>query len=208
MTIFGDIVSRNQVETAVIETLHAWLPTYIAEVQRQTPGWDEALNIPQPRSFTSSNEFHKWPDDQLPCIVVICPGLRGTPVREGRGSYRARFAVGVAAVVTAAQPKMTRQIADMYAAAIRACLVQRPSLGGFASAVIWEDETTSDMPTSETRSVSSGQVIFTVEVEGVTTAQAGPTSVTVPPEDPSVPYAEWPLVETTNLEIELNEEEG
>src|SRR4051812_27844406 len=161
-TAIGPIVSARDVEQAAIDTLHKWLSTYLGEAEDQHSRARGSL--PRPRSITTTNSFDKWPEDQLPCLLLVCPGLAEAPKAEGNGRYRALFALGAAVVVSAKTEAATEELSKLYVAAVRTCLVQQQSLGGFASGVDWMDETYDDLPSEDWRSLGAGQAIFAVHV--------------------------------------------
>lgn len=184
------------VEDAVVDVLKRWLPTYLAEVERQS-GLATAF-YPRPRSWEVRNEMEKWPEEQLPSIIVISTGLAGTPLKEGGGQFRVPWAIGVAAVVSAKDALSTRRMAYRYAAAIRALLIHRQSLdqalGGAVRGVNWLDGRNNEMPVEAGRTIWASRQVFSVDVGGVLTANAGPVTPADPQPDPNVSYEEWPTI--------------
>lgn len=188
MTIFERIFHGGEVERAALATLRKWLPTYLAEIERQTDR--VAGSLPLVRSWTTVNEFSAWPEDQLPCVLLVSTGLASEPAKDGAGTYRASWALGVAVVVSAAKAAQTMELARIYTAAIRAVLLQHPSLGGVATVIDWIDERYDDLPSDAERSLAAGQGIYRVGIDGVTTTKAGPGGEPRPdrfdPYDPTV----------------------
>lgn len=183
----GRIVSGRDVELAALATLKAWSSTYLAEAERQTGR--EVGSLPRVRTWTTSPDFEKWPEDQLPCVLLISPGLVDPPDADGAGKYRARFSLGIANIASTATADETADVAKLYCAAHRTCLLQHPSLDGFAAGVTWLDENYDDLPFDDTRSLGAGKAIFAVEVRDISTRYRGPQDP-VPdlepiPEDPT-----------------------
>lgn len=198
---FGPIIGGEQLEVAVKDTLKLWLPTYLAEIERQR-GLDPR-SLPMIRNFTFANELEKFPEDQLPVAVIISPGIGGDlPTMDGEGQYTAKFICGIAVIVSADTQTNTNRLSKMYGAAIRACLLQQPSLGGFASGVEWQDERFDDIPSEDRRSLAAAQEIFHMEVSGITNERLG---MAVPPDDPYAVPAEWPEAETVQVSIDKEE---
>lgn len=183
--VFGEILHGGQVEQAALDILRAWTPTYINEMCRQT-GRDVG-SLPYVRSWTVVNDFEKWPEDQLPCVLVISPGLAEPPTREGDGTYSARWALGTGVIVSSRSQEETNEYAKLYSAAIRAALLQNGSLAGFAEGTWWEDERYNDLPSEDGRSLAAGQNLFTVEVRGVLASKEGPGTPD-PHDDPEEDY--------------------
>jgi len=195
---FDTIVTGAQVEAWLQAHLQLWLPTYIAEMERQTSR--AAGVLPLPRRYTTFNRFDKFPEDQLPCIVVVSPGLQDIPAKTGEGRYRARWTLGVGCVVSASTQEASEELAKVYAAAVRACVLQRPSLGGYTRGAGWLHERYDDLPTTDSRSLAAGQVIFWVEVDAVTNVNAGPTQPD-PESDYLQPYGDLPVALTADVTL-------
>jgi hypothetical protein len=81
----GPIVSGHDVEQATLAVLRRWMPTYLAEAERQTGR--VVGSLPVIRGWTVATTFDKWPEDQLPAIVLISPGLASPPDADGSGEY-------------------------------------------------------------------------------------------------------------------------
>lgn len=199
-SIFGQIVDADQVEAAVLETLRKWLPTYLAEIERQR-GITPPGSLPRPRSWTVASSLDKWPDHPLPAVFAVSPGLAEEPLRTSRGGYRAPWGVGVAAVVSAKDRAASRRLAAMYGAAIRTCLLQHRSLAGFATGLDWIDEDLDNAPPEQARTLAIAQELFVVTVDRVLDPAAGPAQPD-PEADPTEPYDDWPTVQTTDLDVE------
>lgn len=176
----GPIITGGDVEAAALTMLRKWCSTYLAEAERQTGR--PVGSLPRPRAWTTTPDFEHWPEDQLPCVMLISPGLQEAPLADGAGAYRVRFMLGLAAVVSAATAVETADLAKLYCATLRTCLVQHQSLEGFAHGVVWLDEDYDDLPTADTRSLGAGQAIFSIEVDGFARRWNGP-----PYPDASVP---------------------
>ena len=201
MTLFGPIVHAGMVEDAAAATLRLWLPTYLREIERQHGR--AQLALPDPKSwlvYSHEDRPEDWPESGLPAVLLMCPGLKGEPAREGAGTYRARWDLQAGVVVSASRPAQTRQLAQLYGAAIRAAILQHPSLGGFAQAVTWADEANGDMSPIDSRSLGYTSVAFTVDVLDVVDARGGPIlpDASADPDGP-----EWPDVTSAEAAVSL-----
>jgi hypothetical protein len=206
-SIFKDIITRQEVEQAAMITLQTWLDTYLAEVERQKGL--AVRSLPRPRSWMRRNEFEHWPEDQIPSIIVISPGIAEPPTGTGSGAFRANWLLGVAVVAEGQQTNNTRDLVGYYTAAIRALIIQRPSLGGFAMGVTWTDERYDDISDTEIgRTLASGQVVFQVTVENIVSTKAGPLTPDTPPVDPPDTSPTWPIADTVSVEYELEDLNG
>jgi len=197
----GPIVSGRDVELAALALLRRWSGTYLAEAERQrgyAPG-----QLPRIRGWATSSDFEKWPEDQLPCVLLVSPGLAEAPRPDGAGFYRASFSLGFAVIVSTATMEETAIKAKLYCAAHRACLLQHSSLEGFAAGVTWVDETYDDLDSIDTRSLGAGQAIFSVEVHGFAARWNGPTTPSEPPDPDTDPLPTDPYVQPGRVGIDV-----
>lgn len=202
--VFGRIVIASDVETALVDTLQAWLPTYLAELERRT-GRDPGA-VPMVKSWRRSNRFYRFPQDQLPAAIVISPGTTGQPERRGAGTIDAWWRIGIAIVCSANTPEATNELAKLYAAAVRTAVLQQPSLAGdpadphpFAAKVLFVGEVTDDVPAEYLEVGCTAQVEFDVLVEGIADTTAGPAAPTVDTPD------DWPTVTSQHVDIEVED---
>jgi hypothetical protein len=204
--IFRPIFDASVLEDAVIATLRAWMPTYIQEIEFQR-GWERG-RIQAPRTYGSRNEFSTFPDEAMPIVVVVSPGLADAARPDGEGRYIGWWSLGVGIVARANDEENTNRIAKVYAACARAILLQKQGLDGSWAfgGVEWIDENFSDIPTAEReRTIRSAQVIFRVWVDELVTRNAGPAHPAEP--DPaSQPGSDWPDVETADVTVNVVEE--
>jgi len=197
----GPMVTGRDVELAAIATLKKWSSTYLADAEAQL-GRPRG-SLPRIRAWTTSHDFEKWPEDQLPCVLLISPGLAEAPNMDGGGAYRANFGLGIATIVSAARMDDTAALAKLYCAVMRTCLIQKQSLEGFASGVTWLDENYDDLPSIDDRSLGAGQAIFAVQVDNVSQRWNGPAYPwAVVPEPPTDPIPDDPTA--TRVVVEEN----
>lgn len=202
-SIFGRIVSGSDVETWCWQTLRTWIGTYLAEVERQAG--ITAGSMQRPRGFVTSPSLDKWPEDQLPALLVISIGLSEPPLRSGDGRFRARWDMGLACIVSARKQEEARSLAMLYMAALRALFVQRPSLGGNAAGTVWTGESYESLDFDDVRTLMAGIASFTVEVADVVTANAGPLRPDVPLTPDTEPWDDWPTVESVEVHVTLDD---
>jgi hypothetical protein len=170
-------------------------------MERQTarpPG-----SLPRARAWTTSPDFETWPEDQIPRVLIVSPGLLQPPASDGPGNYRATWSLGIGVIVSARTMDETMELAKLYCAALRACMLQHQSLEGFAAGVEWLDENYDDLPSIDTRSLGAGQAIFAVQVDDVSRRWGGPTSPdSEPPEPDTTPLSTDPTVEDVAVEVQ------
>jgi hypothetical protein len=200
MTIFGRIVSGADVEDWCEQLIRTWISTYLAEKEDQD-GLGRGV-IPRPRGWTVAPDVNKWPEDQLPAIILASTGIPAPPRKSGDGRYRARWEMRITTVVSARSERDSRRIASRYTAALRALFAQRPSLDGKADGIDWIAERYDEIAFDEQRSLGHGTVALLVEVDDVTTTGAGPMTPDEPLDPDIEPWPEWPTVQTVDVDVE------
>lgn len=193
---FGQIITGYDVEVAAQETLETWLETYIAEMERQQGRVVES--VPLPRTINVMNGFEKWPEDQLPCLLIVSTGLIEEPMRLGDGTYWAKWDLVIGAITSARTQAESWDLAKLYGAAIRALILQNQTLGGFSRGCDWITERYDDLSIEDHRSLASATVAFSVEVESVV-RDAGPSTVPIDPYASPDPLA---IVSVTDVVLE------
>lgn len=197
--VFGPLVTGADVGRWALDTLKLWTPEYLAYAER-AKGLP-ARSLPAPKTWVATSGLDKWPEDRLPCVLVLSPGLVDPPSRDGRGRYTADFGLGVAVVVSDRTEEDAQNLAQLYVAALRLLLVQKGRLGGHALATDWIDERFDSMPPDRgaRRQLACGQAVFRVSVEAV--VAKSPTGPTEARPDPYVPYPDRPRVASAEVEL-------
>lgn len=150
------IITGWMVEDAIEATLKPRLEFYAPQ-----------LGYQKPRSYPRVTEFDRWPEDQIPAIIIVCGGLGEAPVMRGDKRWMARWAVAVVAMVSARTETETRRMAQNYGALIRATILQESSLHGFSSGISWMDESLTNLQTIDRRTLLCCEELFLVDVENV-----------------------------------------
>lgn len=199
MSIFEPIVTRIQIATAVKSVLTAWVPAYIAEIERQNEL--EPRSLPMPRSYSTRTQVTKWGEDQTPAVVIVSPGLSGPPRRDGEGGWQAPWGLAVAVIASGHSQETVIENSSYYGAAVRACLLQRQPLPKVDGRLMWLDEDYTDVPESDSRSLAAARIEFECLIPTTVNDMAGPAPSAAPPEDPYVTPGNWPTVQATDLTI-------
>lgn len=199
ISIFGPIKTRRGLETRVMTTLHAWIETYLREVERQE---EFGRELPNPRSYTRRTEFDKFPEDQLPAVIVVSPGFARPPRKEGDGLITGFYTLAVVVVASAPDPVTVRDNLDIYTAAVRAIMLQKRSHGQYADNVEYLNETYDTGPEEQSRTLAASTLELVVEVSDIADWSGGPIT-NLPPDPDTQPGTEWPTVDVAHATIHL-----
>jgi hypothetical protein len=199
-SIFGPGIAGSDVEGWTLALLRRWFSTYLAEVERQHSL--VAGELPRPKGWALGPSFDKWPEDQVPGVLVGSTGIVQTPQRGGDGGYSVRFQIDVGVVCSARTQAESHQLAMLYGLAVRWLVIQRPNLDAGAQGVDWLGESYTDLGYDDTRSLYASRDLFAVQVDNVTYGNAGPTAPDAPLTPDTDPWADWPTVETVEVEVD------
>lgn len=194
MSIFGNLYGGDQIDSALIAVLERWMETYLKEVARQR-GISQTLEVP--RSIVAVSEFDRWPEEQLPSIVIVNPGTDGVPAKDGAGVFRAHWPIEICISVQADTQAITRRNSQLYIAAARGCLMQRRALEAGMKGVDWGGESYELVDIEKRRSIAGAKASFVIEREDVLSVGAGPTDPLVDPQP-----GNWPTVKEAEATVE------
>lgn len=205
--VFGPIVIAPDIEDAVKETLEAWTPTVIQEIELQH-GLQRG-QIALPKTYATRERFRSFPEDRMPACVVVSAGLAQEPMADGEGTFNAWFGIGVGFAAVARDAKSASFLTKVYVAAARWILVNKSGLrdadGNIrASMIEWVDESyDEEIETTDERTIMAAYVLFRVNVDSVVSRAGGPIT---PPDPIQTPGSDWPTAETTDVEVVMIDE--
>jgi hypothetical protein len=157
------IITGYDVEQHVEDTLKPRLAYYTPQ-----------LGYPEPRAYVHAFNFDKWPEDQVPAIVIVNNGINAIPRQDGDKSYRAPWTIGVGAIVSARTEEETNIMVKTWGGLIRATLLQQQSLGGFTDGITWVSETYDQLPSIDRRSLQTVHLMFEIIVPKTVSARELP----------------------------------
>lgn len=193
----GPILDGGHAVELVMAQLKARLPWYVAEVA-ELNGLARDFYAP-PAQWETTSRSSRSRSFKYPAILVMSTGADGEAVKEGDGKYRQPFIVGVAALVSARDQEATNQMARRYSGAIKACILQRPSLGStyVHGLSLKAEDYDDDLPPGEDdKTLASCRLIFTVELRGVVDTRLAPGPYNPFPDNPNQSYPDPPTVGT------------
>lgn len=179
----GPVVSAFEVEYALAQCVREWMPRYLAEAEAQrdlAPG-----DLPELRSVVTSTDASKFPEEQLPALLVSSPGLEDAPDVRGDGLYSARWRADCTVVCSARGNRQARRLAAVYVSAVRALLVQQALFSDVLDviAVDWRGETYRSRTADDERTRAEATVQLRVQIAGAMNRFGGTLGVS---EDVSV----------------------
>jgi hypothetical protein len=206
-SVFGPLVTAADLENHVEVILARWFATYLYEIERNNdlePG-----TLPLPRSVVRSSEIEKFPEDQLPCVMIGSPGLTDPPQADGGGYFAATWQVQIGVEVAAAPNRRALELARWYAAAVRACVIQQQQDPGMDTAiqvirVDWRDERYDVLDSVDDRTVCVGRVEVAITVAEVLQQGLGPLDPLIPPQPPAPVAPAWPTA--TDVLVDVDKE--
>ena len=193
-SLYGRLISALDVEQALAARVTARFGDYLHEVERQHGLELDAL--PAPRAVLIAPE--RFPEDQLPAIVVGSPGTADLPAATGQGLYAVRWELVLTIHVAAADGAL--KLVKLYALALRALAVQQPS--PLFMGVDWVNERYRPSNLVGGRSYCTADVTLEVQVPDVTDRHAGPPDDPDWPVDSGLPESpEWPVSQSADAEL-------
>lgn len=174
---FGPIVPGWVVDAGVESTIKTWIGSYLSEISLQ---WGRPL-LEDFKSYNVRPTGEHWIDDQIPALVIVNAGLDSPPRKSGEGEYEADFRVGLIIVAKGDVAANARANVEDYAAAVRAIMVQKHSLGIGALSVVWDAESYDEAPPESLRTLAGATVEFVITMPSLLIRTRGPDQPTTPP---------------------------
>lgn len=209
--VFGAFAGVYDIDECIIDLLKTWIQTYLNEVGRRTG--EPFARMRAPRSYRASHEVEFMPEDQRPCVVVVCAAPDETPFITGANhpsefgkriemawSYDLAVQVVAQGSKKASIPRAHR-LAMLYATAIRLAVIQCETelTDKLGWRVDWRGEEPGVIESDADRTTAVGIVHLTITIPNAMIRGTGPL---IPEEEPLDESPEWPKVETTDVTIE------
>lgn len=172
-SLFGQMVSASDITQATEDALKKWYITYIRTVERKldlNPG-----TIQEPTNYTNRNKVDAEFGEQIPKVVIVCPGLVGPPRKKGNGYYDATWRLGVAVACADADEDVADMLSKAYGLATRKLILDKLRIGN----VVWIDENYDDIPLpNKVMQYKAAGLFFTVDMQNVVLQGTGPDEPT------------------------------
>lgn len=133
--LLGPFVTPWSLRRAARELLRSdHLGIYVDEIVRQQTPVGTPLRIERPRDVVCREQAVRRAEEQLPLIVVACPGSVDVRRRSGDGSYDGTLRLEVHAVTSAADDDVGAETASVLALGAAALLLHElPRATGFTA---------------------------------------------------------------------------
>ncbi len=167
------VVTGDDVRAAVQDTITTYLPPVLASMG----------GLEMPKSHQAPTvEAARLDAAALPILVVSVPGFADPPTRDEYGVFSGRFNVLIDFLVRSREGSYEATARDVrrYAAAVRTVLVERPTLGGWATGTEVVDESYDDADPRAARTLAQGEVACVVAVYDINRAGTAYTDPTTP----------------------------
>jgi hypothetical protein len=179
------------IEAAATATLELWLGAYLDDAYRRSL---DGTTPPYPRSYQNFDVLERWPEQQMPAVLVAVTDA--TDTRINGDYYDATYRLEIMLVVAGADYASTRKILRRYQTAVEMCVVQQGDMQGLSQSTKWTGTTTIGAPK---RTQMVGAVTFAVVVENVLRRYS---ELSVPP-DPGVPPDPLPVIHDIDVEVQI-----
>lgn len=209
--IFGTVVTTWDVEQALLGTLRAWLPEWLADLERKHGLPPKTIKRPPAAdSYHGGTDLESWRQDELPeVIVVVKPD--GNPQRHGNGSYSQVYEVEIGCQWVGQgselveDPEDEARMVASYLGSACSMLVQQASLGGISTETVLTRSPEVTTPEEDKKTIAQVETGFSVRVESIVNESKGPVGAT--PEEsegytgPEQEHAPRPDVKETAIKV-------
>jgi hypothetical protein len=180
-------------EKAVEKALRKWMPTNVRRMEEV--GGKKLSPI---KSFSIVSDYSKFPEIPLPAVVIESPGIvDGSIEEDGEGNLSATFSMAVYSLVQGPREVATRQLAFGYWWPIAASLMQHRKIGDNIWVKRFVDSGFAGANVEQRRSRIAVEHVFHVAFDNFLNIGEGP-----PEPDPEDTSGDWPIVESTEVEVQ------
>jgi hypothetical protein len=206
----ASLVHAGQVEQAALATLRKWIWTYIGFAEQRYGYQPRTLPNVRGWAIASTLDLDRWPEQQIPCLILISPGLAAEPYQRD-DALDAAWRLDVGVIIDAGTQEAAHTLARVYAAAVRECLCQQAWDSELINDARWVGEAYDDTTVDKRRTLAAARLTFTVSVDDVVTFQPIPTTPDPLPDPPGggyPAYPDTPTAETIDVTVTQLAQEG
>lgn len=205
--VLGPLLNSAAIERVARDLLspdRGLLRIYLDEIVRQDTPELPSTGIDRlalPKTVRVRERARHFADDQLPAIILVCPGTSEQPRRDGSGVYDAKLPLAVTAIVKKGTEDLAREIAGIHAAAAAAVLLQcLPRVDDRVTNVTWDGWVSTDTEDDTARSLHVCVHQMTLTVSDVMNDIGRPVTF-LPGDIGTFDPGEYGLVEEAELTI-------
>lgn len=208
---FGPLVLNSDIDDAIVSLLRTWLPTHMAQLERERSLALGFLERPKPNSYVAHLDEPDFPEERLPVVSVASADTIGTPEKDGNGIYYAGWTVDVRVITRARDAASLRRKLGMYEGAVRRTMTQQIGVGGLDGETRWNGTDATRVAADE-RGLWLGAIVshYICFVDAVVHAGVGPRIPNDPypdPDpvgDPDAPYGDYVNVQDVVVDVQGN----
>lgn len=182
MPVFDNIfIPQQQLEAPTVALLQKWFSTFLRQIETQLNLTQDSIKVPLAKNYTSRNKFDALAGEDTPKVVVVSPGIIGSPMMSGNRQIRATWRLGIGVACVATTEELAKLHGDIYGAAVREIMLKKGG-GALGGHIHWLDEQYTDLPISQQlQQYRAAAIWFSVDIENVATKRGGPD---IPDADP------------------------
>lgn len=198
---YGQFRTPHDITVAVVDRLNDWQAEYVDLV-----GTANLVPLKPLRSVIPMTDLQRYPENKLPCAVVVVGSSTGEPQKDEDGYYSATYNVVVGVVATASSEYDVRRTVYLYGQAVKMALGQRRGLTPDVTVQDWTGESVDPLDISEKRRLLVHTSAFTVRLDNIFSWKHGPGPDAQPPVPSDPPLPPWPDGLWTDLDLTITKE--
>lgn len=194
---YGPVFNFSNVERWILSLAEDTFKNYLAQACRDSG--EDPTKFSDLASLVTANEWDNWPEEVIPCLLVIDLGLGGEPSRYGNGQWRVRRLFGASVIVSSHESRSdAKWVSGIYMAAFRTMMLQNQDLRQplHIAGMDWTDERPAPVLSSDERTVQAQNALFYIDVMNVVDegGRYDPSDPDGQPDDPNIPPDPPPVV--------------
>lgn len=206
MSRFGTWTSPRNVEESIRDFLAAWIEEFIAEAERQFGIDPRSIPVPGLGQFVlRRDDFEKWPEEQMPVVLIQSPGAVAELRREADRSLTAPIAFQLAVLTSSGghPDNAAQESAQIIGTALKQLLDNLPIDGLKTDGLpLLMDEQYDGIPFAKQRDLGSVRLIYRIWVRNWVVKGRPPKPEPRP--DPYGDPGDYPTVREDGIGITLD----
>jgi len=178
-SLYGPMFLPSTLTTAAEELLKEFFPMYLAEMELREGYLPGTLKVP--KNYGQRNQYTGNPGEELPKVVVITPGIIGTPAKTGGNAFRATWRLGIGTLIAAETEEESFHLAGIYGTCVMAIVEHHQSIKGVSTDTNLLDYSLDDIPIEgQLQKFRAANLFFACEIDNMVVKYIGPKYDPVP----------------------------